>query len=153
MLACENVRAFCLTSKMSHDYGRRDSCAAGGVTDMVVGSGALLGVLRSTPEALDVCEHIVDNRSLVLLAEVRVPDADKLKLPCMMCLVEGGATSVCHQTGCPLRRGAHVLDKNALHSCVDILTVEKHHGTTSRECKAIQQHPENRDSKIISLRR
>src|SRR5215831_3279058 len=34
---------FCPTSKMSHDYGWRDSCAAGGVTDMVVGSGALLG--------------------------------------------------------------------------------------------------------------
>src|SRR5438552_2836124 len=28
---------------MSHDYGWRDSCAAGGVTAMVVGSGALLG--------------------------------------------------------------------------------------------------------------
>src|SRR5437762_724593 len=35
---------FCLTSKMSHDYGWRGSCAAGGVTAMVVGSGALLGV-------------------------------------------------------------------------------------------------------------
>src|SRR5438093_3724029 len=34
---------FRLTSKMSHDYGWRDSCAAGGVTAMVVGSGALLG--------------------------------------------------------------------------------------------------------------
>ena len=28
---------------MSHDYGRRDSCAAGGVTALTVGSGALLG--------------------------------------------------------------------------------------------------------------
>ena len=34
----------CPTSKMSHDYGWRGSCAAGGVTDMVVGSGALLGI-------------------------------------------------------------------------------------------------------------
>src|SRR5437773_12419225 len=29
---------------MSHDYGWRDSCAAGGVTAIGVGSGALLGV-------------------------------------------------------------------------------------------------------------
>ena len=28
---------------MSHDYGWRDACAAGGVTDMVVGSSAWLG--------------------------------------------------------------------------------------------------------------
>jgi hypothetical protein len=27
------------TLEMSHAYGRRDSCAAGGVTDMAVGSG------------------------------------------------------------------------------------------------------------------
>src|ERR1043166_55220 len=32
---------------MSHDYGWRDSCAAGGVTAIVVGSGALLGILSS----------------------------------------------------------------------------------------------------------
>ena len=30
-----------LTSKMSHDYGSRGFCAAGGVTAVVVGSGAL----------------------------------------------------------------------------------------------------------------
>src|SRR4051812_26655327 len=56
------AQLLCLTSKMSHDHGRRDSCwlrllmrqvhsvllsLAGGVTDMVVGSGALLGVLAS----------------------------------------------------------------------------------------------------------
>ena len=35
----------CLTSKMSHGYGWRGSCAAGDVTDMAVGSGALLGRL------------------------------------------------------------------------------------------------------------
>src|SRR5437762_2161545 len=32
---------YCLTSKMSHGYGWRGSCAAGDVTDMAVGSGAL----------------------------------------------------------------------------------------------------------------
>ena len=37
----------CLTLKMSHDYGWRGSCAAGDVTAMVVGSGALLGSLVS----------------------------------------------------------------------------------------------------------
>src|SRR2546430_41526 len=51
-------RGFCLTSKMSHDHSRRDSCRlrlysrwihsiklslARGMTAMVVGSGALLG--------------------------------------------------------------------------------------------------------------
>jgi len=40
-LQCDDL---CLTIQMSHDYGWRDSCAAGGVTAMVVGSGALLGV-------------------------------------------------------------------------------------------------------------
>jgi len=35
---------FCLTSKVSRDYGWRDSCAAGVVTAMVVGSSAWLGV-------------------------------------------------------------------------------------------------------------
>ncbi len=35
--------AFCLTSKMSHDYGRRDGCFAAGMTDVGVGSGDLLG--------------------------------------------------------------------------------------------------------------
>src|ERR1041384_3048724 len=34
---------------MSHDYGWRDSCAAGGVTDMVVGSSALLGGSNMRP--------------------------------------------------------------------------------------------------------
>src|ERR1041384_1017743 len=34
---------------MSHDYGWRDSCAAGGVTAMVVGSGALLGGSNMRP--------------------------------------------------------------------------------------------------------
>ena len=33
---------FCTTLKMSHDYGWRGSCAAGGVTAIVVGSGAWL---------------------------------------------------------------------------------------------------------------
>src|SRR3954451_17874986 len=33
-----------LTSKMSHGYGWRGSCAARDVTDMAVGSGALLGL-------------------------------------------------------------------------------------------------------------
>ena len=33
----------CLTSKMSHAYGRRGSCAAGGVTVIGVGSSAWLG--------------------------------------------------------------------------------------------------------------
>jgi len=28
---------------MSHDYGRRDGCSAAGMTDVVVGSGALFG--------------------------------------------------------------------------------------------------------------
>src|SRR5438034_5110278 len=40
-----NLGGLCLTSKMSHDYGWRGSCAAGDVTAMVVGSGALLGPL------------------------------------------------------------------------------------------------------------
>ena len=51
---------FCLTSKLSHDHGRHDSCSlrlintrfhsilpslARGMTDVVVGCGALLGLL------------------------------------------------------------------------------------------------------------
>jgi hypothetical protein len=31
---------------MSHGYGWRDSCAAGGVTDMAVGSGGWFGLFK-----------------------------------------------------------------------------------------------------------
>src|SRR5262249_31082450 len=41
----EQHSRFCLTSKMSHAYGWRGSCAAGDVTAVGVGSGALLGRL------------------------------------------------------------------------------------------------------------
>src|SRR4051794_26550747 len=55
------TKLFCLTSKMSHDHSRRGSCGlrlmilwlhsiqlwlAGDVTEVVVGSGALLGCSR-----------------------------------------------------------------------------------------------------------
>jgi len=45
----------CRTLKMSHGYGWRGSCAAGGVTDMAVGSGVWLGLFSLAP----ICASIV----------------------------------------------------------------------------------------------
>src|SRR5690349_20931191 len=58
---------FCPTSKMSHDYGWRGSCAAGDVTDVVVGSSALLGrfFIRRIYQR-KVYPHIASRHSLPL---------------------------------------------------------------------------------------
>ncbi len=45
---------FCPTSKMSHDYGRRDGCSAAGMTDVGVGSGDLFGFGLLTSMALSI---------------------------------------------------------------------------------------------------
>ena len=61
----------CRTLQMSHGHGWRDSCAAGGVTDMAVGSGDWFGLLALiayfchaiAPKhcyAIDVVNHLVD---------------------------------------------------------------------------------------------
>src|ERR1044071_7083806 len=68
---------------MSHDHGWRGSCAAGDVTDMVVGSGALLGgsnmrsrafVTRTASGEAKVREHRDVRKQLSVLDETPGPN-------------------------------------------------------------------------------